>query len=123
LKVPGEGSIWGVVIVQKLFALLVAVAVLLAPGLTGASMAQAAQPDHHAQMTEKSHCDPARDDQQRGEAHDMSCCAAMCMAVAVTPAVVPLGAPLQASETTADSLFAFAIGTPAELATPPPRAA
>jgi hypothetical protein len=108
---------------QKLFALMVAIALLLAPGLTGASMAQAAQPDHRAQMAEMSHCDPARDDQQQGQTHDMACCAAMCMAVAVTPPMVPLRAPLQASETTADSLFAFAIGTPAELATPPPRAA
>jgi hypothetical protein len=122
LKVPIKGSICGVVIMQKLFALMVAIAVLLAPGLTGASLAQAAQPDHHAQMAEKSHCDPARNDQQQGKTHDMACCAAMCMAVAVTPAVVPLGAPQQGT-VAVSSLYAFALGTPAELATPPPRVA
>jgi hypothetical protein len=108
---------------QKFFAVMVAIAVLLAPAFTGTGRAQAAAPDHHAQMTKMSHCEPARGDQQQGEAHDMACCAAMCMAIAVTPTVVPLAAPLQASGTAAERLVGFATGTPAELATPPPRAA
>ncbi len=107
---------------RKLFALMVAIAVLLAPAFTGVSMAQAAVPDQHVQMAGSGHCDPARDDRQQDKTHDMACCGAMCMAVAVTPAVMPIGTPLHGS-LPAGSLHAFGTGTPAELATPPPRAA
>ena len=105
----------------RLFAILVAVAVLLTPVFNDASMAQAAVPDHHAQMAEKGHCVPVNDDGQ-DTPHDMACCGAMCMAVAVTPAAVALRTPLHGSVPVA-SLRAFQTGAPAELATPPPRSA
>ena len=108
--------------IRKLFAILVAVAVLFAPAFTGASMASAAVPDHHALMMEKGHCDSAGDEDQDTSTGKMACCGAMCMAVAVTPASISVAKPLVADVPVA-SLRAFQTGTPAELATPPPRAA
>ena len=107
--------------IRKLFAILVAVAVLFAPAFTGVGMASAAVPDHHAQMMDKGHCESAKGEDQE-EAADMSCCGAMCMAVAVAPSGIPIAKPLIGSVPVA-SLHAFQTGSPAELATPPPRAA
>lgn len=107
--------------IRKLFAILVAVAVLFAPAFTSARMASAVVPDHDVQMMKKGHCDPAMGEDQ-DEPADMSCCGAMCMAVAVTPAGIPLVKPLIGSVPVA-SLHGFQAGIPAELATPPPRAA
>lgn len=107
--------------IRKLFAILIAVAVLLAPAFTSAGMATAAVPDHHAQMMEKGHCDSAMGGEQE-EPSDMSCCGAMCMAVAVAPSGISIAKPLIGS-VPVGSLHAFQTGSPAELATPPPRAA
>jgi hypothetical protein len=107
--------------IRKLFAILVAVAVLSAPGFATVGMAQAAVPDHHAQMMEKGHCDSAAGDEQ-DEPSGMSCCGAMCMAVAVAPSSSSTAKPLVGSVPVA-SLLAFRTGCPAELATPPPRVA
>jgi hypothetical protein len=106
--------------IRKLFAILVAISVLFAPAFTSAGMALAAVPDHHAQMTEKGHCDPVKGE-GRDKPADMSCCGAMCMAVAVTPAAMPLAKPVHGDILVA-SLRGFQAGIPAELATPPPRA-
>jgi hypothetical protein len=106
--------------IRKLFAILLAVAVMFAPAFTTVAMASAAVPDHHAQMMDKGHCDkPTGEDQNKPA--DMSCCGAMCMAVAVTPGSIAFGKPPH-GEVPAESLSAFQTGIPAELATPPPRA-
>lgn len=107
---------------RKLFAILVAVAVLFAPAFTGAGMASATVPDHHAQMMEKGHCEAPGDEDQDKSTGKMACCSAMCMAVAVTPAGVSIAKPLVGDVSVA-SLPAFQTGAPAELATPPPRSA
>lgn len=108
--------------IRTLFAILVAVALLFAPAFTGAGMVQAAAPDHHAQMMEQGHCDPASDEDQSEPAGKMACCGAMCMAVAVTPATIAFAKSLLGDVPVA-SLHGFRTGAPAELATPPPRAA
>ena len=105
--------------IRKLFAILIAVAVSLTPAFTGANTAFAADPDHHAQRTDKGHCDPAMDMDQDTPV-DMVCCGAMCMAVAVTPSASPIGKPLLGSVPVA-GLHNFQTGIPAEIATPPPR--
>lgn len=107
--------------IRRLFAILVAVAVLFAPAFTGAGIATAAVSDHHAKMMEKGHCDSATGEEQ-GEPADMSCCGAMCMAVAVAPSGTPITKPLIGS-VPVGSLHSFQTGSPAELATPPPRPA
>ena len=109
--------------IRKLFAILVAIAVLFAPAFTGASTAIAAVPDHHAQMMENGHCDPAIGmDQDQDQPADMACCGDICMAVAVTPSSPQMVKPLVGS-VPAVGLHDFQTGIPAEIATPPPRAA
>ena len=108
--------------IRKLLAILVAVAMLSAPSLTDAGMAQAAVPEQHAQMVEKGHCDPASVAKQNKAIDQMSCCGAMCMAVAVTPGASPLTTGLLGNRPVS-RLHSFRSGVPAELATPPPRAA
>lgn len=113
--------------INKILALLLAVAVLLAPALTRAGDAQAAVPDHHAQMMGNGHCQPdkaaADEGKDRSSRHDKAgkdCCIATCTAFAVQPAVAAVDEAVHKSR----ALFAaplFHAGAPAELATPPPR--
>lgn len=106
---------------RRLFALVIALAVLIAPALTRVGEAYAAAPDHHSQMMTKGHCViPADGDQDKSAKN--SCCFKMCMAVAVETAMPSAVQPLQGS-TNLPALRSFQVGTPAELATPPPRAA
>ena len=114
--------------IRKLFAMLVAVAVLFGPALTGMSAAFAAVPDHHMQMMSTGHCKAMT----AGENSDQSpvkdpkagkpCCMAMCLAVAASPAVIE-ASPSLIGIASVPSLQNFLIGVPAEIATPPPRAA
>lgn len=107
--------------VQKLFAIFIALAVLIAPTLTRAGEAFAAVPDHQTQMMEKGHCDSPPDAGHNKKA-GMTCCFQMCMAVAAELAV-PLVPEAMLGVTGTAALQIFRIGTPAELATPPPRTA
>lgn len=108
--------------VRRLFAILIALAVLFAPAMTRVGEAQAAVPDHHAQMMTKGHCDtvPAGDQEQARDSN--SCCVQLSMAVAAEPARPAASQPLLGASRVA-ALENFRTGTPAELATPPPRAA
>ena len=106
---------------RTLFLALVALAVLLAPAMTRLGEANAAVPDHHAQMMMKGHCESPPDGNQ-DERADMSCCFQMCMAVAAEPEA-PLAPQALLGGAKTPALQSFPIGTPAELATPPPRAA
>lgn len=106
---------------RTLFLALVALAVLSAPALTRLGEAYAAVPDHHAQMMTKGHCE-SPPDKDGDRSADNSCCFQMCMAVATEP-TAPLAHQLLLSGTETPALQSFPIGTPAELATPPPRAA
>ena len=109
--------------VQKLFAILVALAVLVAPAFTGAGEALAATPDHHAQVMEEGHCQmPPANSDDHDKAPIKSCCVAMCLAVAITPDV--------SSAVVAPALAAAYFAAPGswhgylgEIATPPPRQA
>ena len=107
--------------VRRLFAALIALAVLFAPAMTRVGEAYAAVPDHHAQMMMKGHCESAPDADQDKKA-DQSCCFKMCMAVAADLGDLLAARPLLAS-TNPPALQSFPIGSPAEIATPPPRAA
>ena len=107
--------------VRRLFAALIALAVLFAPAMTRVGEAYAAVPDHHAQMMMKGHCESPPDGNQDKGA-EKSCCFQMCMAVAAGLAETSLSQPLLGGTNT-PTLQSFAVGTPAEIATPPPRAA
>lgn len=113
--------------INRIIALLLAVAVLLAPALTRAGEARAAAPDHHARMVASGHCEPdkavADAGKDRSSHHDEAskdCCLATCTAFAVQAAAATVDEEAHKSL----ALFAaplFHAGTPAELATPPPR--
>ena len=123
LKVRTLWPICSHVHLSKLFAILIAAAMLFAPFAMQSGSAMAAMPSgHHGEMMSKDHCDgqPAAD--ADAGAADSPCCAAMCTAVAI-PArqsepeqvFVPLPAiPLAASQ------YRSVLG---EIATQPPRLA
>ena len=108
--------------IQKLFAIFIALAVVLAPALTGAGEAFAAVPDHHSQMMKSGHCEQMPTAPQSDEAAEADCCISMCMAVAASPAArvvekrIRSAAPLSLLRQTH-------AGISREIATPPPRSA
>ena len=107
--------------IQRLFAVLLAVAVLFAPAITRAGEARASVPEHSAQMMEAGHCQsPPSDTEEDDKAAEKSCCVAMCAGVAVTaPTAVGGSGPAPAPAISAiDSLHRNYLG---EIATPPPK--
>ena len=106
--------------IRRLLTLLIAVAVLFAPALTGAGEANASVPDHQVQMMEVGHCSSpsSKDDQAPAK----TCCIAMCTAVAMAPPAAD-EAQVLARSGALSRLSAFQVGLPAEIATPPPRGA
>jgi hypothetical protein len=105
--------------IRRLFAVLVALAVLFAPAVTAS--ASASEPHHEMQMMQVGHCqgpmsDAADHDRNAGK----TCCISLCMAIAAFPAVPQPEAPVQISS----AFFAAPIsltGQPTKLPTPPPR--
>lgn len=109
-----------VVSLRKLFGILVAVAVLLAPAFTRAGEAFAALPVHHMQMTESGHCTSPPSDQD--DRASQSCCIAVCAALAVAPFTPAQSEPprqIQAATFVPSAHVAYL----REIATPPPRLA
>lgn len=106
--------------IRRLFAMLMAIAVLVGPVLTHASASAAAVTDHHVQMMEAGHCEASPADSSEDEsAPAKSCCVSMCMGVALTPpaAADPASVP-------APAVFAppsAHLNHLAEIATPPPK--
>lgn len=107
--------------IRKLFALLVALAVLFAPGVTGAAMAAA--PNHDMQMMGAGHCEaPPSDTNHHDKMGGKSCCISMCMAVAIAPAAPALDHEIVHAPVSfvIPTLHVAYLG---EIATPPPRRA
>ena len=108
---------------SKLFAILIAAAMLFAPFAMQSGSAMAAMPsDHHSQMMTKGHCDGQPTTDKDGKSADMPCCAAMCTAIAVAPtgAIEPHLFTQSAPSVAAQD---FQFGFFGELPTPPPRLA
>ncbi|MEO6113723.1 MAG: hypothetical protein ABIP07_04655 [Sphingomicrobium sp.] len=106
---------------RRLFAVLIAVAMLFAPLALRSGSAMAMAPaKHHSQMMGKGHCgeQPGKDGKSAGK----SCCAAMCTAVALAPVspVEPFAFPLSIER---PSLAQSSHSYLAKLPTPPPRRA
>jgi len=113
--------------IRSLLAVLLAVAVLLAPALTRGSEAFAAVPDHHQQMMESGHCNSTPSHSSGDEESPDSegtgaktCCMSMCLGVATAPAAasdkVALHGPAPSFALTNQYR-----GRIAEIATPPPK--
>lgn len=108
-------------LVHRIFAILIAVALVFAPLAiqSGAAMAMAPA-DHHGQMAGADHCGTKPEPNAGHKAPDNDCCVAMCVATAVIPtglAVPPQFAALVLSPSPAPVGHGFL----AELPTPPPR--
>lgn len=106
--------------IRRIFAVLVAIAVLAGPTYTHVSAAEAAVPDHHGQMTESGHCEAPPTDSSDDEAPTKSCCISICMAVASSPSTTAADGELKP----VPRVFAVPELHPSylgEIATPPPR--
>ena len=107
--------------IHKLFAVVVALAVLFAPAVSRAAMAATA--DHQATMMEAGHCKapPSKSD-DHDKMTGKSCCITMCMAIAIEPPASAETAepPQQMVQFVPPNAFH---GLLAEIATPPPRPA
>ena len=109
--------------VSKLFTILVALSVLLAPAFARAGEAFASVPDHHAQMMKAGECHaPESDGTDDGKALAKSCCISMCMAVAMMPAAPIEDSPLKPQQAVS-AIPALHLSHLGEIATPPPRRA
>lgn len=107
--------------IRKLFAILIALAVLLAPGVSGAAMAAAQQ--HDMQMMEAGHCEaPPAKSADHDKMAGKSCCMAMCMAVAVAPSAPGAKQVVAHVQATFPAPKSY-VGHLSEIATPPPRLA
>ena len=108
---------------SKLFAILIAAAMLFAPFAMQSGSAMAAMPsDHHAQAMSEGHCEgqPATDKDSKSA--EKPSCAAMCAAVDIaTGSLIDPAVFARAVERPA--LQHFRHGILAKLATPPPRLA
>ena len=106
---------------SKLFAILIAIAVLMAPAFSRMGEAAAALPgDHHKQMAQGGHCQspaPAPGEHEKAPAN--SCCISICMGLAVASPDGQMSNPAPARATFAlRSLHLSYLG---EIATPPPK--
>jgi hypothetical protein len=115
------GAYVAAVSMQKLFAVLVALAVLFAPAFTRAGEAFAAVPDHHAQMMEAGHCHtPPSGSGGDDKAPAKSCCISMCMGIAITP-TAPVNDGHLKPEPAVFAVPTLHLSYLGEIATPPPR--
>jgi hypothetical protein len=105
---------------RHLFALLLALAMALAPlGMPTMAQAAATPVPGHAAMASHGHCDQQPQPDQHHKAADKNCCVAMCIAVVVPGDVAPLRQYHAARERPASDLDRR--GFLDEIATPPPK--
>lgn len=113
--------IWRAVSMSKLFAILIAAAMLFAPFATQSGAAMAAMPSDNAQMMDQAHCEgqPATDkDSKSGE---KPCCAAMCTAAVAVGSIAAMQPQLYGSNAPGVTTYDFQFSYFGELPTPPPR--
>ncbi|MCY7280545.1 MAG: hypothetical protein LH610_06545 [Sphingomonas bacterium] len=106
------------VILSRLFAMFIALSLLVGPLAMNRAMA-ATPAASHSQMTDDGHCQPA-DEGKADKAMSKPCCAAMC----ATQAVVPESSPSEQVFTRLPAIavpMSFHREVLGELATPPPR--
>lgn len=107
--------------IQRLFAILVALSMLFAPAVARAGEQTVAASHHELASMDSGHCQmpPSRSSDHEKMA-GKSCCISMCMAVAVQPSA-PTTEKLAQAASPSFVIPAFLVGSPGELATPPPR--
>ena len=106
-------------IFRRFFALLLALAMTLAPLGVPAMAKVATQATHHGEMASQGHCDQRPQPDQHHKAADKSCCVAMCVAVVAPSGSCELPHYHAARERPASDLDLR--GFLGEIATPPPK--
>ena len=123
LKTRPIKAIWPLVSPRLLLAMLIALAMLLAPlSVQGGSAMAMAPADHHGEMMDSGHCDEQPAGSGQDQSAGQSCCVTMCAAVAAASGHVVEPQPFaQSAGRPAPARFHH--GFLAELPTPPPRLA
>ena len=106
--------------IAKLFALLVAVALLFAPAFSRAGEAFAAVHNQHVQVLEAGHCQTPPDSSDQDQAPTKSSCISMCMGIALAP-TTPISQTELAPASAISVVPALHLSYLGEIATPPPR--
>jgi hypothetical protein len=102
-------------------AIFVALSMLLAPAAARASELAAAASEHEMQMMDAGHCQSSPSSSSDHEKMaGKSCCVSMCMAVAIQPSA-PATEQLVQTAQPSFAIPSFHVGSPGELATPPPK--
>jgi hypothetical protein len=107
--------------VDRLFAIVIALAVLFAPAMATAAMADGAPTGHMQMMDNGGHCHmPSGGSSDHHKSDGKSCCMSMCMALAVQPQSTAVGdrLPRSPAHFSAPPARLAYLG---EIATPPPR--
>lgn len=118
-RVPGIASLMRL---RAIFAVFLAVALVVAPfGMPNGHAMAAAPSNHHAQMATTGHCGE-QPIEKSGKMLDKSCCTAMCIAIAAAPQPA-VGPQFYSKGADRPALSTFHRGVIAELPTPPPRGA
>jgi hypothetical protein len=108
---------------RPLFAILVAIGMLVAPlGIRNGAAMAAAPSGHHEQMAMGEHCGEQPAKTKHEKSSESACCIAMCMAVAPAPAA-KLGPHFLTASVDRPAPDQFGRSFLAELPTPPPRPA
>jgi hypothetical protein len=123
LKIQRLKSISPPVSIQRLFAILIAAAMLFAPFALQSGSAMAAMPaDHRVHIESKGHCQEQPHTGTDSQSSEMACCPAMCAGIAVEP-LAPFAPVAFARPAERPADIQFGHGFLAKLPTPPPRPA
>jgi hypothetical protein len=105
---------------RKLFALLVALAVLLGPAFSRAGEASAAIPSDRSAIHDVGHCQSPPAEKGMDESGQNDSCASMCMGVAIRTAAI-LAAKLHERAPATFAISSLHLSYLGEIATPPPK--
>lgn len=107
--------------IQRLLAILIALSMLFAPAAARAGELAVGASSHDVELMDAGHCQmPPSHSSDHEKMAGKSCCISMCMAVAIQPPAPASEEPLQ-SASASFSIPSFHVGSPVELATPPPK--
>ena len=107
--------------IQKLFATLVALSMLLAPAAARAGELALVASHHEMQLMDAGHCQmPPASSSDHEKRTGKSCCISMCMAFAIQPSA-PATEKLTEAAPASFVISSFHVLSPGELATPPPK--
>lgn len=107
--------------IQRLLAILVALSMLFAPAVARAGEPAVGASQHNIEQMDAGHCRmPPSHSSDHEKMAGKSCCISMCTAVAIQPSGPASEEPLQ-SASASFAIPSFQVGSPGELATPPPR--